>query len=243
MPSLHANPVRTDIVGWNQSPGHRGELEVEFVINRMRRGDASEYIRSVVRSRDDLDWLKPTPDQWLLDLDKVNAPFPGLLANEPWAKGVHAVTPDVRDEEVLTDKWVTIVGFCVTEDQTQNAIAAPMRDQRMTKRVFIGHGRSSLWRDLKDFLHERLHLDFEEFNRESAAGLSTKERLLQMLDASSFAFLLMTAEDQRADGSMTARANVIHEVGLFQGRLGFEHLNARLCSSRKAARNSPILSA
>ena len=31
----------------------------------------------------------------------------------------------------------------------------------------------------------------------------------------------MTAEDELADGSMQARMNVIHEVGLFQGRLGF----------------------
>jgi predicted nucleotide-binding protein len=43
-----------------------------------------------------------------------------------------------------------------------------------------------------------------------------------MLDQSQFAFLIMTAEDERADGSKMARANVIHEVGLFQGRLGFE---------------------
>ena len=42
-----------------------------------------------------------------------------------------------------------------------------------------------------------------------------------MLDRSKFAFLVMTAEDQQADGSMNARQNVIHEIGLCQGRLGF----------------------
>ena len=31
----------------------------------------------------------------------------------------------------------------------------------------------------------------------------------------------MTAEDEHADGTKHARENVIHEVGLFQGRLGF----------------------
>lgn len=31
----------------------------------------------------------------------------------------------------------------------------------------------------------------------------------------------MTAEDEMADGSLQARMNVIHEAGLFQGRLGF----------------------
>lgn len=79
-------------------------------------------------------------------------------------------------------------------------------------------GRSKL----KDFLVDRLNLQFEEFNREPTAGRSTKERLLEMLDRCCFAFLVMTAEDEQADGKMYARQNVIHEVGLFQGRYGFE---------------------
>jgi predicted nucleotide-binding protein len=88
--------------------------------------------------------------------------------------------------------------------------------------IFIGHGGSPAWRDLKDFLQDRLELQWEEFNREPTAGHTTKERLEAMLDNACFAFLVMTAEDERADGTKQARANVIHEVGLFQGRLGFE---------------------
>ena len=36
------------------------------------------------------------------------------------------------------------------------------------------------------------------------------------------AFLVLTAEDEQTDGTLHARENVIHEAGLFQGRLGFE---------------------
>jgi predicted nucleotide-binding protein len=32
----------------------------------------------------------------------------------------------------------------------------------------------------------------------------------------------LTAEDETAEGVKQARQNVVHEVGLFQGRLGFE---------------------
>lgn len=87
--------------------------------------------------------------------------------------------------------------------------------------VFIGHGRSSVWRDLKDFVTERLRLPFDEFNRVPVAGITNIHRLGEMLDAAAIAFVVMTAEDEQADGSMEARTNVIHEVGLFQGRLGF----------------------
>lgn len=43
-----------------------------------------------------------------------------------------------------------------------------------------------------------------------------------MLDACGVAFLLLTAEDEQADGHVVARQNVVHEAGLFQGRLGFD---------------------
>ena len=42
-----------------------------------------------------------------------------------------------------------------------------------------------------------------------------------MLGKSSFAIIVMTAEDEDKDGKFHPRANVIHELGLFQGRLGF----------------------
>lgn len=89
-------------------------------------------------------------------------------------------------------------------------------------KVFIGHGHSPVWRELKDFITERLQLTVDEFNRSSAAGMTTVDRLKQMLDSASIALLVMTAEDGQPDGTLRARENVVHEVGLFQGRLGFK---------------------
>lgn len=88
-------------------------------------------------------------------------------------------------------------------------------------RVFIGHGRSPAWRELKDFIEDRLALPIEEFNRVPVAGTSNKERLSEMLDASALAFLIFTGEDDHSDGRSHARMNVVHEAGLFQGRHGF----------------------
>lgn len=88
-------------------------------------------------------------------------------------------------------------------------------------KVFIGHGRALLWLKLKDFVQDRLSLEWDEFNRVPVAGLTNVSRLAEMLDTAAFALLVMTAEDQIEGGSVRARENVVHEAGLFQGRLGF----------------------
>lgn len=90
------------------------------------------------------------------------------------------------------------------------------------KKIFIGHGASLVWRELKDFIEDTLKLSHEEFNRIPVAGIPTSARLKEMLEGSCMAFLIMTGEDEQADGSLRARDNVIHEIGLFQGKLGFE---------------------
>lgn len=88
------------------------------------------------------------------------------------------------------------------------------------KKIFIGHGKSLLWLKLKEFITERLALPCEEFNSEPTPGIHTTERLEAMLSQARMAFLVMTAEEKHADGTLHARPNVIHEVGLFQARLG-----------------------
>jgi len=95
------------------------------------------------------------------------------------------------------------------------------REEPIGTNIFIGHGRSHAWRDLKDFVQDRLKLPWDEFNRVPVAGVTNIARLSEMLDAAAIAFLVMTAEDEMADGALQARMNVVHEAGLFQGRLGF----------------------
>lgn len=107
-------------------------------------------------------------------------------------------------------------------NHAKNIEGKTIKEERVGTNIFIGHGRSPQWRELKDFVSERLGLPWDEFNRLPVAGLTSVTRLAQMLEQASFAFLIMTAEDEQADGNRHARMNVIHEVGLFQGRLGFE---------------------
>jgi predicted nucleotide-binding protein len=87
--------------------------------------------------------------------------------------------------------------------------------------VFIGHGRSTLWRDLKDHLQDKHSVKVSAYESGARAGHTIRDILEEMVRASSFALLVLTGEDEQADGKLRARQNVVHETGLFQGRLGF----------------------
>jgi predicted nucleotide-binding protein len=88
--------------------------------------------------------------------------------------------------------------------------------------VFIGHGRRKDWQKVRDHLTKTHGLHVDEFNVSPSAGVTTVERLAQMLGSACFAILVMTAEDWERGGKRKARQNVVHEIGLFQGRLGFQ---------------------
>ena len=88
--------------------------------------------------------------------------------------------------------------------------------------VFIGHGRNKLWARLQIYLKDDLNLKTLIFEDESRTGETIINILEEFLSKASFAILIMTAEDETADGKSRARQNVIHEAGLFQGRLGFD---------------------
>jgi predicted nucleotide-binding protein len=105
--------------------------------------------------------------------------------------------------------------------------AAAQSDAQAAKprgsKIFIGHGRSEVWRALKDFIVGDLRLTHDEFNAVPTAGRLTVIRLQEMLHDAAFAFLVLTGEDKLEDReTLQARLNVVHEAGLFQAHLGFD---------------------
>lgn len=98
----------------------------------------------------------------------------------------------------------------------------PPPPQPIRPTIFLGHGQSLLWRDLKDHLHEKHEYRVEAYEIGARAGHAVRDVLQHMLANSAFALLVMTGEDEMLDGGMRPRQNVVHETGLFQGRLGFQ---------------------
>jgi predicted nucleotide-binding protein len=89
-------------------------------------------------------------------------------------------------------------------------------------KIFIGHGHSKQWWELKNHLHDQHGFEVSAYEIGPRAGLSVKEVLETMLNESSFAVVVLTGEDIDNEGELHARENVIHELGLFQGYLGFK---------------------
>jgi hypothetical protein len=107
------------------------------------------------------------------------------------------------------------------EGRPNNLVTRPPYVETRPPAIFIGHGgRSREWIVLAHYLKDDLGLTCEEFNAKPPEGYSTQAHLQGILDRATFAFLVMTGEDKHADGRLHARENVIHEAGLFQGKLG-----------------------
>ena len=212
---------------------------------RVSRAEASEKIRSRIEvgkellkpelsSEEEFDKLKGETGKWttynktLFGTLFDESPLPELhgrvLSYIPghWTEGAN--THKDRISRWINDLESIYEQLELYEELPDNTRQTTNRDtiNNENKKIFIGHGRSHIWRVLKDFIVEELELPYEEFERISTAGKSISNRLEEMLEESCMAFIIMTGEDEHADNLLHARENVIHEVGLFQGRLGFE---------------------
>jgi predicted nucleotide-binding protein len=90
--------------------------------------------------------------------------------------------------------------------------------------VFVGHGRSLLWNLVTRFLKDDLRLPAEDWESQPRTGFTSVQVLQSVLERATFAVMVVTAEDQAAEDRVRARQNVVHEIGLLQGRLGFNRV-------------------
>jgi len=202
---------------------------------RSRIDIGKELLKTVIHSKQEFDKLERETTKWT-DYNKTL--FDNLFDDSPlpWHHGTATTYTYDRylDEEIADYRenmadWINDLESIYDQlevygdlpNSTQQTMSSDTSNKE-NKKIFIGHGGSNIWLRLKDFIVDRLELEYEEFNRISAAGKSTSDRLKEMLEVCCMAFLIMTGEDEQADGSLRARENVVHEVGLFQGRLGFE---------------------
>src|SRR5262249_40105912 len=90
--------------------------------------------------------------------------------------------------------------------------------------IFIAHGRDPQWLAVKEFIDIECRLPALAFNSGAWSGKAVTEALNRYLEQCSFAVCVLTAEDTHGGDREWARQNVIHEVGLFQGRYGMHRV-------------------
>lgn len=114
--------------------------------------------------------------------------------------------------------------FSIFEDDFEKFKTEPAeakQEEDIEPVIFLGHGRSPLWRDLKDHLQDKHDFNVSAYETGARAGHTIRDIIDELSEEATMAFLVLTAEDEQKDGSFHARQNVIHETGLFQGKLGF----------------------
>jgi hypothetical protein len=111
-------------------------------------------------------------------------------------------------------------GISIFDEAVQSSDVEEL-DNRVEPVIFIGHGQGSEWRDLKDHLADKQHYTISAYEVGARAGHAIRDVLDDMSEESTFAILVMSGDDKTDGGELRARQNVIHEIGLFQGRLGY----------------------
>ena len=200
--------------------------------------DLRFYSRDVSRHHES--WSFDTIDEFLVDLTNAtndptfrDAGFAGTLST---GTSTHILTFSLRQYrthatlDVNAQERAAIERVHAVFKEAANRLRVeppePPAIEAPKPRIFIGHGgTSSAWKDLH--IHLKTHgLETEAYETGSRAGHTIRDVLEQMLESSTFAILVMTKEDEQPSENeeeprFRARQNVVHEAGLFQGRLGF----------------------
>jgi predicted nucleotide-binding protein len=107
------------------------------------------------------------------------------------------------------------------EAPQQDKVSTASTKAKRAITIFIGHGRNNEWSKLSSHLQDKHKVNVISYETGARAGHTIRDILDSMAEEASLALLVLTGEDKTQTG-MRARQNVIHECGLFQGRLGFD---------------------
>lgn len=185
------------------------------------------YYPSLRIARGNESWSFDTVDEWYAEYERgcdsarlsYSGQFYGLVLSY---SGKWQMQTTVSVTAQANSDLATLMGvFSLAEPDAK--VSEPPVPQQETPPVvvFLGHGGSGDWREVKDHLQDQHHYKIEAYEVGARAGHSIRDVLSSMMQSSSFALLIMSGEDETASGDTRARQNVVHEAGLFQGRLGF----------------------
>lgn len=155
------------------------------------------------------------------DANRFSGTSYNYVSGHPWFNLTSRIEAFSRVLKALRDDVADHPDFWKTQLEPKRIAELEPIPPPKPDKVFLGHGGNPLWSKVHIHLKDELGLNVEAWESESRASKYPLDVLKQLLDSCTFAVLVQTGEDQTSDGTMRARQNVVHEIGLFQGRLGF----------------------
>ena len=104
------------------------------------------------------------------------------------------------------------------DNQVNNYFLTPSLENPVT---FIDHGTNPIWTRVEKHLREDLMIECKTFLDSSYSSEQMVYSLSDFLDTCNFCVVILTKEDEQKGASEIIYQNIIHKIGLFQGRLGF----------------------
>ena len=134
-------------------------------------------------------WLHDCENEFFADYRKSTsgAVFQKTILNKQFRIQTFPDSASVSvgaDSRSLIEAVFDIFEKCLPESRLP---AEPKRT--IIPKIFMGHGRSPLWKDLKDHLHEKHNYPVEAYEIGARAGHAVRDILEDMLSSSSFAVL------------------------------------------------------
>jgi predicted nucleotide-binding protein len=141
---------------------------------------------------------------------------------------IHLTVSFYGDTSVLVhhqDRDIRYKIMAIFEDAADNFKMPVEEAPRETVHIFLGHGgQDKEWLELLHDLQSQHELSVEAFETGARSGHSIRDILQGFLGNNTFAIVIFSKADELADGGFVPRQNVVHEAGLFQGRLGFSRV-------------------
>lgn len=111
------------------------------------------------------------------------------------------------------------------DDDTVACLERIKTKRRSSCVVWMIHGGlSSAWKEFGTYIERSMELKYIEFDDPHVLKVLVTERVTTMASMATFAVAVMSREDAMPDGTMRARQNVVHEIGIAQGYLGMDRV-------------------
>ena len=152
----------------------------------------------------------------MLEYVKKNAPDSKVLMISSKDKGMTQIVDQAYQLGVRR-----FIDKSDPEQLTKILLSVKEIKKEMNDSIFISHGHAELLKlQLKDFVREKLGKKAVILSEQPNNGMTIVEKLEAVSEKCNKAIILLTKDDEMADGSMRGRQNVIHEIGFFQGKYG-----------------------